>query len=501
MQPKVFLIIALICSNAFSAEKKTYPLNTVVATLGPAIITLQDVDAMAFQLPDDVRAGVFDSPKRIGDSLETMLVRRAIVTPVLEVRPDYLNLEDLIKDIRRKTLIREALRVAVERQPLPDFEAQAQALYDDNPSQFLTPEAVSVRHVLVGVEKRDQDAAFSLATRLRAQLLEGSLRFDDAVTRYSDDEAKSQNQGRYPRVSRGQMVPPFEDAAFSLETPGEISHPVHSEFGYHIILLEDRHPPKQEPRNTVVSRLVEQYSQEHRRTKVTAYLRELGPDAESKLLEMAEEEQVFNSERFTVQTQLALEEEVLKAYREHYLKTHLTGEFDVLAKEYYLTHKEEFQSPKAISALQIELPKTQSALADMADALWIRHMASSLVGAQIVLAFTPVTARAEQVTYLVGDPNTARATKIASGLTRPGECSDIVDQPANFVIVCLIRKHPAMTKPFLEVRNPLVARLRRNQENLLWRLHLNEYHQLPFHADPEVVASLRTRYAFGNHGG
>jgi hypothetical protein len=95
------------------------------------------------------------------------------------------------------------------------------------------------------VETRDEAAALSLALELRQRLLNGED-FATLAALYSDD-GSSTSGGDLGWFGRGAMVAPFEEAAFSLE-PGEISEPVRSEFGYHIIevLEKDTEHPKEQ---------------------------------------------------------------------------------------------------------------------------------------------------------------------------------------------------------------------------------------------------------------
>ncbi|MEM1091525.1 MAG: peptidylprolyl isomerase [Pseudomonadota bacterium] len=494
-------LAAVVLVHAAHAQQSQYAPDTVIAQLGDASLTLRDVDAMASQLPIEVRAGVFDNPKRIGESLETMLVRRAMVTPVLADPPPYLDLESIDQQVRRKTLINHALNNALAKQPTPDFRGRAEAQYDANPEQFKLPATVSVRHVLIGTEGRSPATAFSLASRLRDELVAGTLSFDDAVANHSDDPARNQNKGRYPRMGPGQMVRPFEAAAFSLGEPGDISEPVRSQYGYHVILLEDKHPPEQQPRESAVQLLSSRFFQEHMRTRKGRYLRSLGPDAEQKLLTRAQEGQLDQSKDFLPRFQLALEEAVLRAYKANYLAEKLVGDYEALAREYYLTHKDEFQRPAEISAVQIELTKSDDEIADLATLTHTRRLAESVLGSQFVLAFTPPTVTAQQVVYLEGDSQTARATRRAAALKQPGQCAETLEVSSRYLMICLLRKHPVLPQSFAEVQGSLVARLKGKKESQLWTLHINEFHQLPFQADPQVVASLRTRYATGPYAG
>ena len=79
-----------------------------------------------------------------------------------------------------------------------------------------------------------------MAEQLREQLTTDPSKFDEMVREYSDDPAKTANGGRYTEVSKGQMVESFEKAAFAMKEPGEISMPVKTDYGYHLIRLNGK---------------------------------------------------------------------------------------------------------------------------------------------------------------------------------------------------------------------------------------------------------------------
>ncbi len=98
--------------------------------------------------------------------------------------------------------------------------------------------------VMPEVETRNEAEALALALEIRQRLLDGED-FATLAAEYSDDSSGS-TAGDLGWFGRGAMVAPFEEAAFSLE-PGEISEPIRSEFGYHIIevLEKDAEHPKE----------------------------------------------------------------------------------------------------------------------------------------------------------------------------------------------------------------------------------------------------------------
>ncbi len=103
-------------------------------------------------------------------------------------------------------------------------DAAVKKYYASNKSQYQTQESRTVRHILVSTKK--------LADQLETQLRNGGD-FAALAKKYSKDTSSAKSGGKLT-ISKGQTVKPFEDAAFSLKV-NEISAPVHSTYGWHII--------------------------------------------------------------------------------------------------------------------------------------------------------------------------------------------------------------------------------------------------------------------------
>ncbi len=118
--------------------------------------------------------------------------------------------------------------------------------YNDNRDKlFVEPESVHVRHILVAVNKGDNDKVKAekkeKIENLRKQLLNGGD-FAELARKNSDCPSKEAG-GDLNFIRRGQTVKPFEDAAFSQEN-NAIGPVITTEYGYHIIQVLDRKPAK-----------------------------------------------------------------------------------------------------------------------------------------------------------------------------------------------------------------------------------------------------------------
>ncbi|HTF34783.1 MAG TPA: peptidylprolyl isomerase [Myxococcota bacterium] len=123
-------------------------------------------------------------------------------------------------------------------------EARVRAAYQQHPDRYHVPEQVRARHILFKLAKdappEQVDATEKKAEAARKQLLSGAD-FAALARELSDDPGSKEKGGDLGFFQRGQMVPAFDQAAFALE-PGKISEPVRTDFGFHILRVEERHP-------------------------------------------------------------------------------------------------------------------------------------------------------------------------------------------------------------------------------------------------------------------
>ncbi len=123
-------------------------------------------------------------------------------------------------------------------------DAEVEEYYNKNIERFSHEEEVKASHILVktapGASQEEKDAARAKADDLLKQL-QGGADFATLAKANSDDPGSKNNGGDLGWFGRGKMVPSFDDAAFSLQ-PGELSGIVESNYGFHIIKVEQQRP-------------------------------------------------------------------------------------------------------------------------------------------------------------------------------------------------------------------------------------------------------------------
>lgn len=128
--------------------------------------------------------------------------------------------------VKEQLLIQYATNKAFQHVTVTD--AEVKQFFDENPDQFTNRQTVSASHILVDSEEQ--------AAALLKQIQNGEISFEDAAKAYSSCPS-AQNGGSLGEFGRGQMVPEFDEACFTMKA-GELRGPVRTQFGYHIIRLD-----------------------------------------------------------------------------------------------------------------------------------------------------------------------------------------------------------------------------------------------------------------------
>ena len=242
------LIIAADCiAQAQKAGDEVLAENAAVK------LTRSDYETDLLRVTPEMRGEFATSPKRLTMMLNTLLVDKTLAKEARDVGLD--RNEEIARRLALETdrFLAQAMIGKIENDAAAEFDAKqadflaaARETYMLNKEKYRRPEQISASHILFDPAKRGSDAALALAKETRAKLL-GGANFATVAAEVSDDPTAKTNGGGLGWFGPGKMDPAFSKAAFALKNAGDLSEPVQSSFGWHIIRLDGRRPPQDMP--------------------------------------------------------------------------------------------------------------------------------------------------------------------------------------------------------------------------------------------------------------
>ena len=238
--------------------------NKILATVGGNPITSAEVDEFLANLGQ--RAESYNNPqgralvlKQLIDSKLLLLdARRNLFEAEADFRSQLAKLRDnLLASYAAEKAIAGAKKAS---------EDDAKKYYEENISKFESGAVVNASHILVDSEE--------LANELYKKITSGELSFEDAAKENSSCPSKS-NGGSLGEFTKGQMVPEFDEAVFSMEV-GEITKtPVKTQFGYHLIKLNSKEDSRTAAFDDVKSAILEHLEAENQRAAYDSKINQL----------------------------------------------------------------------------------------------------------------------------------------------------------------------------------------------------------------------------------
>ena len=228
--------------------------NKVLAKVNGKEITQEDLNNAMVRFPKENQQ-YFATEQGKSQLLDQMvsfeLIHNYAKEQGLENSDEYKEqLEVLKRDILIQAAVKKILdSVTVTEEEIKEF-------YNNNEDMFMTQESVSAKHILVDSEEKAKD--------IKAKI-EAGTSFEDAAKEYSSCPSAAQG-GDLGNFTRGRMVPEFEEASFALEI-GKVSDPVKTQFGYHLIKVEEKMPAAKksfnEVKNSIKVNLLSQKQNNH----------------------------------------------------------------------------------------------------------------------------------------------------------------------------------------------------------------------------------------------
>lgn len=265
------LLTTAAAANSLGLPRDSEPL----VHNGPVSVTQADVDAYLSRVPAEDRAGFLMSNERLGQVIESLLLVRLLGHEAIEAGLlDEALVEGSLYQGAMVYLAEQYRERHLEEQMLDDYGQQARELYLTEPNLFRRPESVSFTHILVNRgrgrgELEAMERIFEVYGKLQA---DGD--FDALVSEYSDDPYVNDNQGSYENVALEELDGEVA-SALQLMQPGQISEPVLSAHGWHIIRLDGQTETGQLPWENAENAAREIARQRHSRQLIELLYRRL----------------------------------------------------------------------------------------------------------------------------------------------------------------------------------------------------------------------------------
>lgn len=269
---KRIVVLVSVCFLIFCASFAGAD-EAVLAKIGDKTITKTDFDRLVGYYPD-ARAFLEQSPQN-----KATLLRRIVQAYVLadiarkagfDKRPEIREQEELLAN---NFLAMQYIKIEVSDK-ITVTDEDVRRYYEQHQEEFRVPERVKASHILIRIavsapedeKKKAREKAEGILKKIK-----GGDDFAKLASEFSDDPGSKARGGDLGFFGRGMMAKPFEDAAFSLK-PGEVSDLVETQFGYHIIKVEEKTEAQTEPFETVKEKVRAKALEEARRTKVNEFI-------------------------------------------------------------------------------------------------------------------------------------------------------------------------------------------------------------------------------------
>ncbi|HSB31008.1 MAG TPA: peptidylprolyl isomerase [Candidatus Sulfobium mesophilum] len=223
------LCAGMLFSCTQKAAEQTTQQGPVVAKVGTSGITQADFEREMKSLPDYAQqlfVGEAGKEKFLEEIIKKEILYQEALKKGLDKSPEFnRKLEEFKKLTLASALLEKEImsKNKVSEQEVKDY-------YSKHKEDFTTTSQIRASHILVKTEAE--------ANKVLERLKKGE-KFEEIAKKESLDKGSAQNGGDVGYFSRGQMVPEFERAAASLKV-GQLSGPVKTSYGYHIIKVTDK---------------------------------------------------------------------------------------------------------------------------------------------------------------------------------------------------------------------------------------------------------------------
>lgn len=247
----------MVLGVAMAADLRSVAENEIVISSQNVRVDQEDVRAALLGATAEQSRNFKESPVALEGLASDLLLRRVLAD---RAKNEGLDKEPLIArrlNLAYEKALFELYMERVDKAAIDEkkIERLAKDEYAAYPENYKTDER-KASHILVRVVPSRGDDAYAVAAKLLERLKAGEP-FDVLAKQYSDDAGSASGGGDLGWLPRGKTVKPFEDALFALKKPGDLSDLVVSQFGIHIIKLDDLKPTSLTPFSEVKEKIAE----------------------------------------------------------------------------------------------------------------------------------------------------------------------------------------------------------------------------------------------------
>jgi peptidyl-prolyl cis-trans isomerase C len=279
--------LALGCTGGGGGSHKS---GKELAKVGTSKITVEEFEAKIEKIPPFYKKRVA-TPEGKKEFLDRLvmdeLYYQEAVSRGLDKDSEYL---DQIEAIKRNILASKVKKQILEQSVTPSDD-EIRQYYEENKEEFTVPESLKLRHILVKVtrpfaapgeteakptpEQAKEEAAAKAKIQKAAAKLNGKVAFEDVAKEFSDDKASAMKGGEIPPVRKGVKSKEFEDAAWALTAPGQVSPIFQDRRGFNLVKLEEMLPASVKEFDKVKEQIKRKLENEKRKNALDEFNKKL----------------------------------------------------------------------------------------------------------------------------------------------------------------------------------------------------------------------------------
>jgi peptidyl-prolyl cis-trans isomerase C len=305
-------------SEGLTADDKSVPENTVpdvIAKVNGKTITAGEYKRMWAQMAGGQSTQGLTKQSKAQEALKKSVTERLVVLELLAQKADLMKIEPepggveekiqslqnrfggkdgFEKQLKARGIELDQFKADVAKslkiQKLLDVDVfdkitvengEVKRFYEENPEKFEMSEQVQARHIIIRVPQtatKEQREQAKKAIQDAADRVRKGEAFEEVAKDVSQDGSAAKG-GDLGYFSRGEMVPAFDEAAFSLKK-GEVSEIVETRFGYHVIRVEDKRPAGKQPFEEAKPMIMAFLKRKEGKERVKKYVESLKSNAE-----------------------------------------------------------------------------------------------------------------------------------------------------------------------------------------------------------------------------